>query len=261
VAIWVIKVTHYVRNIIFMNNNDHIRSVIFDVDGTMFDTLPSLSTAANVVLVHAGWQEVPMSLLQSALNEGLRPLFHKAIALQSAAVDAQTATRLECEYLAQYLRHGLLTAPLFAGVSDALMAFKSRGLKLGVCTNRDRASTEALLASAAIADSFDAIVSLGDTPLPKPAPDPLLLLMERLDVSPEETLFVGDSAMDARCAQLSKVRFAAHLGGYAGHAGDLLPNVLSFGSYEQLTSWLLDHCSALFPPVSFTSPRPINLCH
>lgn len=242
-----------------MNKNDQIRAVIFDVDGTMFDTLPSLSSAANTVLVHAGWQEVPMSLLQSALNEGLRPLFRKAIALQSATVDVQTATQLENEYIAQYLQHWLLTAPLFARVSDALTAFKSRGLKLGVCTNRDRASTEALLASASIADSFDAIVSLGDAQLPKPAADPLLLLMERLQVTPEETLFVGDSGMDACCAQLSKVRFAAHLGGYAGQAGDLLPNVLSFGSYDQLTSWLLDHRSASPFATTHQSHQPLSL--
>jgi len=245
-----------------MNKSDHIRAVIFDVDGTLFDTLPSLSAAANKVLVQAGWRAIPVSRLQSALNEGVRPLFRKAIALQSAGIDAQTAAQLENACLAQYLRHGLLTAPLFAGAADALMACKARGLKLGVCTNRDRASTDALLAAAGIADSFDAIVSLGDTPLPKPAADPLLLLLERLQVSTVETLFVGDSAMDARCAQLSQVRFAAHLAGYAVQTGDLLPNVLSFGSYQQLTSWLLGHCPAsIFPgQLHFaTSPQPLSM--
>lgn len=259
-GVGVIKMTLYVRNIKIMNKSDHIRSVIFDVDGTLFDTLPSLSVAVNEVLLQAGWQAVPVSLLRPALNEGLRPLFRKAVAWQSAGVDAQTAAQLENECMARYLRHGLLTAPLFAGAAEALMAFKARGLKLGVCTNRDRASTDALLAAAGIADSFDAIVSLGDTPLPKPAADPLLLLMERLRVAPAETLFVGDSAMDACCAQLSKVRFAAHLAGYAGQAGDLLPQVVSFGSYQQLTSWLLDHDAALFPPSPLhfaTSPQPL----
>jgi phosphoglycolate phosphatase len=162
--------------------------------------------------------------------------------------------------MAQYLQHCLLTAPLFEGVSDALKAFKSRGLKLGICTNRDGDSTAALLTSAAIADSFDAIVSLGDAPLPKPAPDPLLLLMQRLQVSPEETLFVGDSALDARCAQLSRVRFAAHLAGYAGQVDELLPNVLSFGSYQQLASWLPKYCTASISPVSVTLPCTLNPC-
>jgi len=255
------KMTFNVRNITFMNISAHFKAVIFDVDGTLFDTLPSLSVAANDVLAKAGMREVSMSLLRSALNEGLRPMFRQAIALQSAPVDVVVASQLETEYMAHYGRRWLSTASLFAGVTDTLAALKSQGLKLGVCTNRDRASTDVLLASASIADFFDGIVSLGDTPLPKPAADPLLLLMERLQVLPEETLFVGDSGMDACCAQRSTVRFAAHLGGYARHPVDLLPHVLSFGSYEQLTSWVLKRPSALFLPVSLTFPRPINLCH
>lgn len=244
-----------------MNTNNQIRSVIFDVDGTLFDTLPSLSAAANEVLANAGMREVSMALLGSALNEGLRPLFRQAIALQPAPVDAVAANQLEIGYMAHYGRHWLLTAPLFAGVTEALAALRSQGLKLGICTNRDRASTEALLASAAIAGFFDAIVSLGDTPLPKPAADPLLLAMARLKVPPAETLFVGDSAMDACCAQLSAVRFAAHRAGYAGQPADLLPNVLNFGAYDQLTSWVVDQGSALFHPARLTVSCPINLCH
>ncbi len=244
-----------------MNINGQIRSVIFDVDGTMFDTLPSLSAAANDVLAKAGMREVSTSLLRPALNEGLRPMFRQAIALQSAPVDALVASQLESEYMAHYGQRWLATAVLFAGVADALAALKSQGLKLGICTNRDRASTEVLLASASIADSFDAIVSLGDAPLPKPASAPLLLLMERLEVPPADALFVGDSGLDACCARLSQVRFAAHLGGYAGQPGDLFPNVLSFTGYDQLTGWVLDRRCALFHPARGTSPCPINLSH
>jgi phosphoglycolate phosphatase len=245
-----------------MNTNEQFKAVIFDVDGTLFDTLPSLSAAANEVLAKAGMCDVSMSLLRSALNEGLRPMFRQAIALQSVPVDAVAASQLEIEYMAHYGRRWLSTAPLFAGVTDALAALKSRGLKLGICTNRDPASTEVLLVAAAIADSFDAIVCLGDTPLPKPAADPLLLLMERLEVLPAEVLYVGDSGMDARCSQLSQVRFAAHLGGYAEQAGDLIPNVLSFDEYDQLTSWILDQRSALFSPCPLhfaTSHQPLSL--
>ena len=89
------KLTFNVRNIHLMNTNAQLKAVIFDVDGTLFDTLPSLSAAANDVLAQAGRHEVSMSLLRSALNEGLRPMFRQAIALQSAPVDAVAATQLE----------------------------------------------------------------------------------------------------------------------------------------------------------------------
>jgi len=195
-----------------MNKNAQLRAVIFDVDGTMFDTLPSLSAAANDVLAQAGMHEVSMSLLRSALNEGLRPMFRQAIALQSAPVAAVAATQLENEYMAHYGRRWLSTAPLFAGVSDALAILKSQGLKLGICTNRDRASTHVLLTSASIANFFDTIVGIGDAPMPKPAADPLLLVLERMGLSAADALFVGDSNMDASCSQLSQLTSAVMQG-------------------------------------------------
>jgi len=228
-----------------MNTNAQFQSIIFDVDGTMFDTLPSLSAAANEVLVHAGLHEVSIPFLRPALNEGLMPMFRKAIALQPTPVSAENANRLESEYMARYMRHWLSTAPLFAGVRDALTVLKSRGLKLGICTNRDRASTEVLLSSASVSHFFDVIVGIGDAPKPKPAADPLLLALERLGVPAANALFVGDSYMDACCAQLAQVRFAAHLGGYAVHPRDLLPNFMAFDDYPQLISRALD---CLTPP-------------
>jgi phosphoglycolate phosphatase len=222
-----------------MNTKSPIRAIVFDLDGTLFDTLPSLSAAANEVLVRAGMSEVATTRLRAALSEGLIPMFRQAIVLQAAAVDADTARQLESDYMAHYAQRWLATAPLFAGARDALTALQSQGLKLGICTNRDRASTEVLLASASIADRFDVIVGIGDAPRPKPAADPLLLAIERLGVSAAQTLFVGDSGVDSCCARLSHVAFAAHLGGYAAQPGDLLPNVLNFGDYGQLSNWVL----------------------
>lgn len=226
-----------------MNKNDHIRAVVFDVDGTLFDTLPSLVAAANDVLVKAGLREVPMVLLRSALSEGLRPMFREALALQATAPDGNLA-QLEEDYLAHYSQRWLAAAPLFARAPETLATLKSQGLKLGICTNRDRRSTDALLASAALAGSFDVIVGLGDAPSPKPAADPLLRVLQQLELPPSQVLFVGDSVMDARCAQAAQVRFAAHLAGYAGQPTDLLPQVMGFDAYDQLTQWVLAHLPA-----------------
>lgn len=223
-----------------MNTNAQLRTVVFDVDGTLFDTLPSLVAAANEVILKAGLLPIPEAVLRPALNEGLRPMFRKAIDMQSAPVFVKVANELENEFMDEYARHWLPTAPLFAKVRETLKVLKSQGLRLGICTNRDRASTAILLASASIAEFFVVIVGLEDAPRPKPAADPLLLVLERLSIPAADTLFVGDSIMDACCARLCGVRFAAHLGGYAGQAADLFPNVLTFDAYDRLTAWVLD---------------------
>lgn len=223
-----------------MNMGNHIRAVVFDVDGTLLDTLPSLVLAANEVLRNAGLREVPLELMRPALSAGLGPMFRQALALQRAPLVPERAALLEEEFHAIYVRRWLRQARLFSGVSALLSALRGRGIPLGICTNRDRVTTAALLSNAGIDLCFDAIVGLGDAPEPKPAASPLLRVLQMLDAAPAETVFVGDSGMDARCADLSQVRFAAHLKGYAAGFCELEPNVLHFERYQHLTEWILD---------------------
>ena len=227
-----------------MFTNDQLKTVLFDVDGTLFDTLPSLSAANNSVLKQAGLREISTSLLRPALNEGLRAMFRKSIALQTAPVDDELALRLENEFLQQYMQDWLASATLYPHLHETLSTLKSLGLKLGICTNRDRASTEYLLAQSRVAEFFDLIVGLDDAPRPKPAADPLLLALERMGGTTTDALFVGDSSTDATCARLAHVRFAGHLGGYALQSADLEPNVLVFGDYSEFTSWIVGHQAA-----------------
>lgn len=223
-----------------MNINDHFQAMVFDVDGTLFDTLPSLAAAANAVLEGAGLRAVAPAMLRPALSDGLVPLFRRALALQTEAVPDEAAARLQGDYLALYLERGLASAHPFEGAAATLEALAAQGLRLGICTNRDRASTDALLAAAAFPVDFDVIVGLGDAAQPKPAPEPLLRVLQQMGVPVSQALFIGDSGVDARCAQAAQVRFAAHLCGYAHHPSDLMPQVVGFTHYEQLTPWVLD---------------------
>ena len=224
--------------------NEQFKTVLFDVDGTLFDTLPSLSAANNLVLKQAGLLEVATPLLRPALNEGLRAMFRKSIDLQMVPVDDELVMVLEKEFLQQYMQDWLAAATVYPHLHEALAALKKLGLKLGICTNRDRASTEYLLAQSRIAEFFELIVGLGDAPHPKPAADPLLLALERMGGTTADALFVGDSSIDATCARLAHVRFAGHLGGYSVQSADLEPNVFVFSDYGTLANWIVGHQAA-----------------
>lgn len=231
-----------------MNTNDHFRAIIFDLDGTLFDTLPSLVAAAHRVLAPAGTDRAPIAPLRVALSEGLMPMFRAAVTLLSRPRDATDAAALADTCMRHYLDAELRSATLYAGVPDMLDALRARGVRLAVCTNRDRESSEVLLAEAGIAAYFECLVGLGDAPRPKPAADPLLHALHLLNLPAGAVLFVGDSGMDATCARLSQVRFAAHRDGYAAQPTDLAPHVMAFDRYPQFTDWVL----------GFTPPASVN---
>lgn len=227
-----------------MNTNDQIQSVIFDVDGTLLDTLPSLASAANDVLQQAGCSPVAPETLRPVLSEGLGAFFRHALSLQSNALPDAVAQRLEVVFWDRYSHEWRRKATVFKGVREVLVLLREKGLSVGICTNRDRASTAALLDSTDLSEFFDTIVGMGDATCAKPGAAPLQLAMQRLGATPSATLFVGDSGIDAACAHAAEVRFAAHLCGYAHAATDLHPNVLAFSDYAELESWITAHAAA-----------------
>lgn len=236
--VFVTSLTHHVRNIQFMNTNDQMRTVVFDVDGTLFDTLPSLAAAANEVLVLAGLQAIEPQHLRPALSQGITALFQSALRLQTASVPLALASRLEKAFQQRYASHWLHKAVAYDGALELLSMLRSQGIALGICTNRDQDSTRTLLDKAALTGFFDVIVGLGDAEHPKPDAAPLHLALTQLGATPQTVLFVGDSGIDAACAQAAGVRLAAHLGGYAANPDDLRPYVVAFSDYAEFHSWM-----------------------
>lgn len=224
-----------------MNTNDHVRSVFFDVDGTLFDTLPSLAAAANELLQQAGLLPVEPEVLRPALSEGLPALFRSALSHQRRTVPDTLAQRLEAGFAEHYATQWLHKAAVFEGVPDLLAVLRALDIPLGICTNRDRSSTEALLEGAAFHRFFEVIVCLGDAANAKPDPAPLRLAMQQLGAAPSSSLFVGDSGVDAACAHAADVRLAAHLHGYAASVNELRPCAIAFSRYSELGVWISEH--------------------
>ncbi len=216
-----------------MNINDQIKAIIFDLDGTLIDTLPSLANAVNALLLASGHHAVETSVMRPALNNGLLHMVRFAIEIQSTPVPHTTALMIENRFLGYYAQHWLQQACTFPYVQQTLQHIHDQDYLVALCTNRDRHTAQQLLQRHDIAHLFDALVCIDDIAHPKPHPEPLLKAMHMLSISKKQALFVGDSALDAQCAKACDVSFAAYLNGYATDKADLHPSVFTFDAYDQ----------------------------
>ena len=176
------------------------RAVLFDLDGTLLDTIADLAEAANRMLSELGRPLRPQDEIHRFVGKGIPNLVRRCLTEDSAASEAEIAAAV-----AVFRRHYTVVngihARLYPGVDATLQALRARGLRLAVVTNKAEAFTLPLLARTGIAGYFDTVVS-GDTlAVKKPDPAVLHLACTRLGVSAGQALMIGDSANDALAAQ------------------------------------------------------------
>jgi phosphoglycolate phosphatase len=180
---------------------DPIRGLVFDLDGTLVDTAPDLHHATNHALSLIDRPPVSMAQLRSFVGHGAMNLIERGIAATGPAADAATLKRLHSAFLDYYADNIAVSSALFEGLSTVLERARSRGLKLGVCTNKVERLSLKLLAELGQGHLFEAVVG-GDTlPVMKPDPAPYVEVARRLGLAPQSTLMFGDSETDIRTAQ------------------------------------------------------------
>jgi len=218
-----------------MRNPDQrrFRLIVFDWDGTLSDSTAIIADAIQEACRDLG-EPVPDAVtaryvIGLGLSDALR---HVAPGLPAHRYGEMTA---------HYRRHYVAREddiPLFAGADRMLAELDAAGYLLAVATGKSRAGLSRVLAQNALTTRFHA-TRCADEGFPKPHPDMLLHLMERLDVSPAQTLMIGDTTHDLELARNAGT--AAVAVAYGAHGSEGLARLAPLAtvhSVEELSAWL-----------------------
>ena len=182
-----------------------IRAVLFDMDGTLVDTLPDIAAAVNAALRDLRLRELDEAHVADLIGNGPRVLSRRALAAQESLSVEQRDALVE-PLLAGYARHYESLAGtngrVYPDALETLRELSSQGRKLGVVTNALQHLAETVLTRFGLKPLLPVVVG-GNTrgDLVKPHPQPLWSACAAFDVAPHEAVMVGDSVNDAAAAR------------------------------------------------------------
>lgn len=172
-----------------------IRAVLFDLDGTLTNTLEDIADAMNRSLRLHGLPEWPVDAYRYLVGDGAKKLAERAVRERQ-----ELALSVQREYQAYYQAHTRVKTQPYDGVPEMLRALQGRGVPLAVFSNKPDADTKGVV-SHFFPDIAFAVVRGQVEGVPvKPDPTGALLVAEQLGVLPGEVLYLGDTSTDMQCA-------------------------------------------------------------
>lgn len=210
---------------------------VFDLDGTLVDTVGEIAAALNRVLADEGRAPLSVPLVQELVGKGPRTLLERAWGWGGGAKDEKKLSWLTKMYLHEYQKNPRGMSRPFPGVEDGLRRLVQKGWRLGLCTNKDGRSAKALIRELGW-DSWIRVVVSGDDGVRKPNARPLRLALHRLGAGLGRHLFIGDSEVDYQTARNAGVE-AVFLGhGYGALGKSMGMSVRFFEEAVALFSWM-----------------------
>lgn len=190
-----------------------IKAIIFDLDGTLVHSAPDLQFAANEALKTIGRQTLDLPTIISFIGNGVDVLVERILRATGGYDDDLRREVLDL-FLAIYTKNMTTLTRPYPGVVAALEEFRAAGASLGVCTNKPTGPARDICEALRIARFFDVIAGAETGQPKKPDPMPLVRCIENLGWTPEQALYVGDSAVDYTTARNASVAFRLFSGGY-----------------------------------------------
>lgn len=192
-----------------------IKAAIFDLDGTLLDTIDDIAEASNRVYGSRGLAPFSIEEMKSLVGEGAEELVRKAFA--SRGVPAPTKAEMAAvigDYRREYERCWRIHSRPYAGVPELLGGLARRGIKTAVLSNKAQMFTELMVTDLLPGHRFDIVRgALPGVPL-KPDPAAALAIAAEVGVVPAACAFVGDTSIDMRTAREARMFAVGALWGF-----------------------------------------------
>jgi len=190
-----------------------IKLVIFDLDGTLLNTIEDLGNAVNYALVQCGYPIVEMHRYNNLVGRGIMNLFRGA--LPECGRNEETVLKMKEHFLKYYTEHNKDCTRPYEGIPELLLMLKNNNVKLAVASNKYQKGTEDLINC--FFGKYDFVSILGQRegfPI-KPSPEIVNEVLKCSDgVSKEETVYIGDSNVDMETGINAGVRTIGALWGF-----------------------------------------------
>ncbi|MCA1297356.1 phosphoglycolate phosphatase [Stappia indica] len=210
------------------------QAILFDLDGTLIDSVPDLTTSVNLLLEARGEPPLSSDEVRAMVGNGIAKLVERAFAarghmLAGERFDGEVAAMMEI-----YGRHLVDETVLLPGAADILAFCAQRGIAAAVVTNKPEALSRRIVSHFGL-DAYVALILGGDSgPVRKPAPDMLLHTATALGFPVSGCVMVGDSPADIDAAKAAAMASIAVRGGYTTVPAEDLGADLLIDSLEDL---------------------------
>ncbi len=194
-----------------------LSAVLFDLDGTLLDTVADIALALNRTMLEYGFEPLAEDDVRRMIGRGSPVLIERAAAEQDRVIDAAAREAMVERFFHHYGELEELnedSASPYAGAAESLRTLHDAGLRTAVVTNKQHRFAASLLARLGLSGWVDVVVG-GDTcARRKPDPQPLLFACESLQVPPSQSLMVGDSVNDVQAARAAGIPIVCVTYGY-----------------------------------------------
>ncbi len=213
--------------------------VIFDLDGTLIDSIGGIAAAVNRMLLSEGLAAMPQAEVQSYVGSGLPALVARVASARGipAARRPALVARLEADYTSRPTGEDAL----YPGAVAALTALAETGHLLAICTNKPLRPTHAVLEGTGLRRFFRGVIGGDSLAVRKPDPAPLITAWRVLGTA--RAIYVGDSGVDAQTAEAAALPFVLFTQGYLNAPRESIREAAAFSDFRDLPGLISHFCA------------------